>query len=139
MRVTEYSLVLAVKHPDADLSALPRELDLTAKRVWKADDPRTTPAGIPLSGRYRESYCCLQVEQTPQASLSRAIGVFLDHLRPRRGAVERVCATGGAIELIVHWYSPGNTGEDFPPSLLGALADMNIALGLDIYGDKPLD
>ncbi|MGH6871627.1 MAG: hypothetical protein ACREHE_08980 [Rhizomicrobium sp.] len=138
MQVSEFSLHLMVRHPEADLSGLPRELALTASRVWKAGAPRMTPAGIPLSGIYRSSYCGMEIRHAPDCTLPEAIEGFLDHLLPRRATIDRLGNTGGRFDLVVYWYSPGNTGEEFPPSLLRALADMNIALGLDIYGDKPL-
>jgi hypothetical protein len=138
MQVSEFSLFLMVKHPQADLSGLPRELALPASRMWKAGEARITPAGIPLSGFYRNSYCGLEIRHAPDNSLSEAIEDFLVHLRPHRATIDGLCRTGGRFDLVVYWYSPGNTGEAFAPSLLRALADMNIALGLDVYGDKPL-
>lgn len=138
MQVTEFSLFLMVKHPEADLSELARELSLPAKRVWKAGEPRMTPTGLPLSGTYSNSHCGMEIRHAPDSSLTEAIEDFLDYLRPRRAVVDRLSNSGGRLDLMVYWYSPGNTGEEFPPALLRALADMNIALGLDIYGDKPL-
>ena len=138
MRVSEFSLLLMVKHPKADLSGLPHELSLRAKRIWKAGELRMTPGGIPLSGVHQHSYCGLEIDLAPHSTLAQAIEDFIARLRPRRSSLDRLVGTGARLDLIVEWYSPGNTGEAFPPTLLGALADMNIALGLDIYGDKPL-
>jgi hypothetical protein len=139
MVVSEFSLFLMVGHPQADLSDLPRELGLTANRVWKAGERRTTPTGIPLPGSYGRSYCGLQVGQASLAALPQAIRGFLDHVRPRRAAIARLCESGGEFQLVVRWYSPGNTGESFQPDLLRDIAELGIALGLDIYGDKPFD
>ncbi|HTQ14759.1 MAG TPA: hypothetical protein VMH86_12870 [Rhizomicrobium sp.] len=138
MRVQEFSLLLMVKHPDADLSDLPGALGLEAARIWKAGTPRMTPAGIPLTGVYHCSYCGLSIAHAPDSTLMEAIEDVLEHLRPRRAVVDRLSNTGGRFDLVVYWYSPGNTGEEFPPYLLGALADLNIALGIDVFGDKPL-
>jgi hypothetical protein len=137
MRVTDFSLFLMVKHPEADLSHLPSNLGLTAKRIWKAGESRTKPKGAALQGTYRESYCGLEIEPIAGANLSDAISAALSRLEPKREALDQLRQTGGSVELIVHWSSPGNTGETLEPSLLSELGSLNIALGIDVYGEDP--
>jgi hypothetical protein len=38
----------------------------------------------------------------------------------------------------VFWHPNGDTGELFTPELLGKMASLNIAFGLNVYDDRPL-
>jgi hypothetical protein len=135
-RVTDFSLFLMVKHPTADLSDLPQALGLRAARIWKVGEPRVTPKGKSLDGLYRDSYCGLYLDHSGSATLPEAIASAIDQLRPNCGVIDTLIAGGGRFLLNVYWHSAFNTGEEFDASLLRALADMNISLGVDIYCDS---
>lgn len=46
-----------------------------------------------------------------------------------------VCRTGGSLNFYVYWYPNGDTGAVFSPELLGKMASLKIALGLNVYDD----
>ncbi|HEY2068622.1 MAG TPA: DUF4279 domain-containing protein [Rhizomicrobium sp.] len=136
MRVTDFSFSFRVSHPSADLAHLPERLGLECGRVWKAGEPRTNPKGGALPGVNRSSYCWLKTSLAPEHTLPQAIAAFLDYLRPHKALLDELHTGGGELELFVYWSSDANTGETFEPVLLRAMADMNMALSLDIYGSQ---
>ncbi|MDR6853807.1 hypothetical protein [Variovorax guangxiensis] len=50
-----YSLKL--RHPTLDLSLIAQRIPLVVTRIWRFGDSRFTPDGVPLPGRYKDSYC----------------------------------------------------------------------------------
>lgn len=125
-----------VKHPSADLSGLPEMLGLRAARIWRVGEPRVTPKGNPLDGLYQHSYCGLYIEHHPGVTLPKTLLSVADHLRPNADKIRTLCTSGGRFLLNVYWHSAFNTGEEFDPPVLVALANMNLALGIDVYCDN---
>ena len=56
MNPYRYRVALRAIHPRDDLRPLFDQLGLSPERTWRAGERRTSPAGIPLDGVYRESY-----------------------------------------------------------------------------------
>jgi hypothetical protein len=134
-QVTDFSLFLMVWHPAADLSDLPTKLGLEAARIWKIGEPRATSNGRPLEGVYRESYCGLNIEHDIGLMLPEAISSVIRRLYRNRALIAELRSSGGRFHLNVYWHSAFNTGEVFEPELLSALADIGLALGIDVYCD----
>ncbi len=55
-RRLRYSISLMIKHPSLDPARVSQELGIAPKHSWAAGEPRKTPAGTPLPGRYPNSY-----------------------------------------------------------------------------------
>ena len=127
-----WKISLRVRHPSADPATFDEVLGLTPFRAWRFGDDHQTPRGAALEGRYTDSYATYELAEG-RGSLAAGIEHVLDEI----GApAQRLVALGAQLELFVGWFfhNHGNTGDVFPPALLGRLADMRLALSLDLYG-----
>jgi len=65
--------------------------------------------------------------------LSDAISDLVTELSSRRSFFQRVRSDGGKVEFFVGWFFDGKSGDVFDVDLLAKLADLGVALSLDIY------
>jgi hypothetical protein len=108
------------------------------KRFWKADDRRTTPAGVPLEGENKDSYWC--AEACPSGlpgPLADHLNKVLDDLMPHRDFLRLIRDEGGRCEFFVGVFLSSDAGEVFPYLLLAKMAELGIDLSLCMYrGDE---
>jgi len=131
------NLSLWIKHPTADLSRVPQSLGLPVSRIWKAGDPRSTPKGTPLEGSWRNSYCCLTLQEERVASLPELLRKVLPKLARHKGVLDELTSDGATLSLFVGWFSEEANSRDLIEwDLLAELANLKIALDLDFYGPE---
>ena len=135
MNTFRYALSFRATHPFVDLSELCHELDVTPLRIWKAGDRRRTPKGDPLDGVYTQSYCTLTLDHLRNMQLAHAIAVFLVRARSIKPLLARLSESGAEFNLFVGWFTEGNSGARLRWELLRDLAELQISLDLDVYGD----
>jgi hypothetical protein len=130
-----YDISLRVCHPKMDPAEISAALQLAPKVSWKAGDLRVTPTGTPLKGLRKDSYWTSRVlkGEWPGKDLSDAISDLVTELSSRRSFFQRVRSDGGKVEFFVGWLFDGNSGDVFDVDLLAKLADLGVALSLDIY------
>src|SRR5215472_14784523 len=131
----QYKIHLRFRHTTADPSDITLALAINPSRSWRAGEPRRTPKGNPLGGRWADSYwtAILAEGQWPQQRLVDAIGSLLDRLAAHKDFFHQIRSQGGKVELFVGWFFNGQSGGDFTHDLLARMADLNIDLALDIY------
>jgi hypothetical protein len=57
----------------------------------------------------------------------------LELLKPHRRMLRRLSSTGGRISFFVGWFCDEHTGETFNYQILEEIADLRIALDLNLY------
>jgi len=131
----QYKISLRFRHATADPADITLALGINPSRSWRAGDPRCTPTGRPLEGRWRDTYWTARLVegQWPQEPLVDAIGRLLDRLAAHKDFFHQIRSQGGKVELFVGWFFNGQSGGDFTHDLLARMADLNIDLALDIY------
>jgi hypothetical protein len=127
-----HTLSLWAKHDTADLSGIPTELGLPAKRIWKAGDKRTTPTGRELEGVRRSSYCTIQFEIADD--LPKSLSSALDLLKQHKAFLINLSDAGVQLHFFVGWFSDANSRDVLEWPLLRDLADLRIGLDFDVYG-----
>jgi hypothetical protein len=65
--------------------------------------------------------------------LAKQVEAVLVLLKPHRAMLRKLSSTGGTISFFIGWFCDENTGETFGRQLLDAMADLRIALDLNIY------
>jgi hypothetical protein len=124
-----------------DPAEITSALGIVPTRTWLAGDPRTTPNGTPLEGRYHESYWTsgdLTNGEWPGRSLADSMDGLLDRLVPHQDFFRSVRDANGTVEFFVGWFFEGNSGDIFKCGVLARMADLGIDLSLDIYPpDQP--
>jgi hypothetical protein len=130
-----YVISLRVFHPKMDPAEISIALQRTPKVSWKAGDSRVTPKGTPLKGLRKDSYwtCNVLKGEWPGKDLTDAVSDLVTQLSLHRSFFQQVRSEGGKVEFFVGWFFDGNSGDVFDVDLLAKLADLGIALSLDIY------
>lgn len=129
-----YRVSLRVTHPTLDPAETAAQLAAEAKVSWAAGEPRKTPKGRLLGGVREESYCAFDIGSGNDGALAECLDAAVARLQPARDFIRQMRATGGSLMLYVSWYPAGDTGEVFGAALLRDMADLGIALGLNVYG-----
>jgi hypothetical protein len=109
-------------------------LGLQAKRKWKVGEKRHTPAGTPLSGVYKETYCCFDLAPPRGWELERFIKRCNKDLDSHKRFLSHISSTGGSAEYFIGMFLDSNHGLEFSPEVLAQLTKLHIGLSLDLYG-----
>ena len=92
MGTYSHRLSLSADHDSMDLSSLPTQLGMEAKRIWKAGDPSIAPNGRVMGGNRRYSFCNFELEVAED--LSKSIRAAIEKLRPHKKLMEELSACG---------------------------------------------
>jgi hypothetical protein len=133
MKRQRTKLSLHIKHPTRDLSIVCDAFGIRPKHLWTAGDERRTPKGNKIGGFRTASYCSVDLGPTTRQPLLKQIESALELLKPHRRMLRRLSSTGGRISFFVGWFCEEHTGESFDHGILEAMADLGIALDLNIY------
>ena len=135
MNPYRYKISLRFRHPTADPAEITLALGIIPSRSWRAGEPRCTPTGSPLKGRWPETYWTARLAEGewPTKSLVDAISDLIDQLAAHEDYFHQFRSKGGKIELFIGWFFEGQSGDVFSHHLLARMADLNIDLSLDVY------
>jgi hypothetical protein len=135
-RQGRYDISFRVRHPTADLSVLAHCLELELGRLCKVGEPRCTPTGQPLDGRWERSWCYFKAEPNAGASLSETMRRTVATIDKHKGLLRDLAATGGTFSFFVGWFIECDTGETFEWQLLRDMAELKISFDLCVYGNE---
>jgi hypothetical protein len=156
-----YTAFLRVRHPSIDPGEITRVLGLKPAHAWAAGSPRGTE---PARGTHAESYWFAPLGESIWPRVSAAAvsppapaagtpwqfpgqtlpleAFLLSQIRllaPHKGFFARLSTDGGSCELAVTLSARDRFSVELPPSLLRSLADLNIAITLDVStGEDPV-
>ncbi len=137
-----WQLSFRILHPSADLSALAERIgdafDMDPEAVWRAGDPY--PNARPPGQVRGRSYCTIPWPND-QGTVATGMADALAALAPLRGELAALVADGAGLEFFVGLFVESMMGLVLRAPLLARMAEMGIALDLDIYGgpgDAPM-
>lgn len=130
-----YKVTLRVRHPDIDPQHITTALGIKPEWTWRAGEARRTRVGTPLSGVYRHTYWYAKLYEAEygEQHLAEALQELLDRFLPFKEFFQSIRNAGGHVEFFIGWTFYHNSGEVFEPELLARLAELQIALSLDVY------
>lgn len=133
-----FCVSLHVSHPDMVLDEFTDLLGLRPFRVWRRGEPRASPRGTPLEGIYKYNSWAAKTHEeehlfSTDISLEDYIAQLNRQLLPHKDKFAEVVGDGGYIEYFIGWFSEGNIGAILKPQLMREAAELNIAIGLDVY------
>lgn len=135
MHTFRFAVSLRFFGDSADPAEISTQLGWKPKWNHKIGEPRINPKGVPLGGVYDSSYCSFNLTRLDKEELNETLGRVVQELLHYKELFHRIRADGGRSEFFIGWYSPGNTGDSFDYGLLGKLAELQIDLALDVYGE----
>ena len=138
-----FRLSLRLRHPRENLALLSSVLGLEPSRIWTVGDPRATPKGQPLDGKWDSSYSTMPIDvehdDSIQAALQRVASILALHTLPLKQHI----SSGGTVEIFVGYFQESfNSGFLLPAGLMREYASLGVSIDFDIYGqsdvpDKP--
>jgi uncharacterized protein DUF4279 len=135
MNPFEYKVSLRLQHPSMNPDEISAALSLKPKQKWKAGEQRKTPTGIPLEGNREESYWCCDMDHPNGVELSEFLETLTKKLKEKKEFLAKIRSTGGSTEFFIGWFSRRNSGDIFDWKLLKTLAELQINLSFDVYGE----
>ncbi|HEY0635093.1 MAG TPA: DUF4279 domain-containing protein [Gammaproteobacteria bacterium] len=133
-----FCVSLHVSHPDMELDEFTDLTGLRPFRVWRRGEPRVSPKGTPLEGFYKyNSWAARTHEEEHLFSSELSLEDYIAQLNQRflqhKNKFAEIVGDGGYIEYFIGWFSEGNISATLEPKLMQNTAELNIAIGLDVY------
>jgi hypothetical protein len=123
-------VALIVRHPYRNPSDLAQAFGLVPSVTHTAGMPRAAPNGQRLSGIYRESYCCFDIEiRDDFRKTTQSLAGFL---RQKATLLKDWRSEGAGVSCAVSISGAGSQAV-LPSALLGACAESSITVELSIY------
>jgi hypothetical protein len=125
---------LFIVHPTMSPAEISAALNLEAHFAHLVGEPRRTPKGRPLAGRYPDTRWrhCIQYELKAQWFTDK-ITALVDTLVPHRAFLHRVRASGGTAQIIVQFLGAGYLGDTVPLHTLAKMTDLQLDFGIECF------
>lgn len=124
---------LLIVHPDIDPERITRELGLAPTIAFRAGDPVVTPKGSRLPGTRPDTRWRYCAPPHARRDFFAPLGRILDHLAPHRTFLRQLMLEGGLVEVAVNLSGERNIGDVITPEDIRKLADLGIALGVEVF------
>jgi hypothetical protein len=147
----DYSITLRIRHPSVDPREITRHVGFAPQHTWRAGEQRQLDNGEPANGVYRETYW---VGLLPQLSVDHLAGrrdplavgsetirdalpaatLYVALMKMKRATAfwQRLAEQGGTVECLLQMQRNGRCQFELSPALLAALADLRIALSVEV-------
>ncbi len=99
----------------------------------KSGDPRTTPVGDSLPGKWPDSRWSYSFYDLDGLKIHELIEKALAQVASNERFWSKLIETGGSAELILSLTGEAYQGDSVSPDLLRRLAALGIGLGIEIY------
>jgi hypothetical protein len=135
MKPFKYTISLRIEHPNIDPDEISTRLSLAPDTSWIAGSGRRTPAGRMLEGHHKKTYWSYILEEDSDIDLADQLHNFAYTIEPHKSFFRDIRATGGKSEFFIGWFSNASSSEVFSYQLLSKLAELEIDLALNVYGE----
>lgn len=135
-----FTLVLMIKHPDADPAEITRSLGIKPTSAHPMGAPRVGARGQSIGGVYPTMTWAHRAHFPARKRVSDALAEYLHPLVAATTTVRKIVETGGRVSLFFNMPA-SHRGEMFEVDHLAAIAKLGINLGFEIFPDwdgKPL-
>lgn len=136
-----YNIRFLIKHNQLPLNEISKKLKeisgILPSKVANAGEDRVDIKGNKLGSKYLDSRWGFgffkEWQNSRDIGAPESVEKILEGFQSHTQLFEDMAKKNYYCELIISLGVDQNIGEIFPPQLLGKLADLNIALGLDLY------
>jgi hypothetical protein len=133
MGTHRFRLSVQIRHPDADLAPVAAAIPLKAKWLWKRGERKHDAQGSPIGDPMSSSYGTFEWPVAPDEDLNAALKAAALALEPARAQLQALALSGGEANLVVGWFSNGDSGEAVEPGTIQAMGSLGLALHLLVY------
>jgi hypothetical protein len=131
--VKRYLITLRIRHPSLDPEEVSAALHRQPAVSWKAGDQCVTPKGTRLSGVRTDGLWSLTFRYKGEKSISRNLEQILDDLTSHKDLFGKLDQLGAARALYLQLPGNANNGDRISPEVLRKLADLRLALELEVF------
>jgi hypothetical protein len=125
---------LFIVHPTISPAEITAALSMEAHFAHRVGDPRQTPKGTALEGRYPDTRWRHSIRYTlTDQWFARKITTLVDSLAPQKAYLHHLRATGGSAQIIVQFLGDGYLGDSVPLSTLATMAELQLDFGIECF------
>lgn len=134
-----FKITLLIHHPSIDPAIISKQLDLAPYICSEVGEPRKTPTGSPLKGKYPETRWNHVFRYIEVRGFFKELSIIVDQLYPHKKFFQQLKKDGGDISLSVDMPGIVNHGSTLPLSTMSKMVEMEIELGAEIFPNWVLD
>jgi hypothetical protein len=129
-----FDVELFVVHPTMTPAAITAALGIEAQFVHSVSEPRMTPKGTLLGGRYPDTRWrhSIRYEVSGQHFADK-VTMLVDRLLPHKAFFAGLRSTGGSAEVIVEFLGDGYLADNVPAATLANMAELQLDFGIACY------
>jgi hypothetical protein len=125
---------LFIVHPTMSPAEITAALGIEAHIVHPVGEPRKTPRGTLLQGKYRDTRWRHSIRHELRNQwFADKIDALVNSLAPHKAFLSRVRATGGSAQIIVQFLGDGYLGDSVPLQTLATMAELQLDLGIECF------
>lgn len=106
-------------------------INLKLVRQWSVGEQRQTPKGNILEGKYKETYCCFELNESSSEDIAAALGFANQELMRSHELVEEITRTYGRIEFYIS-LSKGQ-GFELESSVVSEISVLKASLSVESF------
>jgi hypothetical protein len=129
----EFTVSLRVFHPASSHEEIAMELGLKADFGYTVGQPRRTPAGRPLEGTNKNTFCSFTLLPKQPGDFVEGVRQLFSHLQSRRDFLRHVVEGGGRSELFIGIFAEESAGFTLRTADMLQLADLSLELSVEMY------
>lgn len=130
-----FDVELFIVHPTMRPEEISAALSLEAKFFHCVGEPRRTPKGTPVPGVNPDTRWRHTLRHDAQGQhFADAVVAFVRSLEPHAPFLSRIRSTGGRAQVILQFLGDGYLGDKIPRATLASLVDLDLDLGIEVYG-----
>jgi hypothetical protein len=125
---------LFIVHPTMAPAEITAALGLEPKFIHGVGEPRKTPRGMALPGRYPDTRWRYSMRYVVRDQhFASKITLLVDRLLPHKSFFTDLRNSGGDAQIIVQLLGDGYLGDSVPASTLAKMSDLQLAFGIECY------
>ena len=125
---------LFIVHPTISPDQISAALGLEGHFAHCVGDPRRTPKGALLEGRYKDTRWRHSIRYDLMDQwFAEKIAAFVDSLVPHKQFLHSVRATGGTAEIIIQFLGDGYFGDSVALDTLAKMTDLQLSFGIECF------
>jgi hypothetical protein len=134
MATEKFDLSLRLRHDSSDLSAVTKQLGLSAAVGWDKDEQNKNLQGSPRPGRRDASYRSFSLGVATSTDMDDALSECLGKLTPVASVIKSFVNSGGIASLAIGWFCDSAVGGDrIPAEIIAKMAELNLTLDFYLY------
>jgi hypothetical protein len=128
-----FTVQVNFKHPTISAAEITAALEREPEITWTVGEPRTTPTGNPLRGRWKETYWTYSNRFEGERAFFREVMTTLSDLFSKRDVIKALVQSGGEATLLIGLPGDKNIGDVLTPDQLKQIGEAGFHLSVEVF------